>query len=115
MKPGKDINEKIAREVMKMVQHSDYKHLWRDASHFTSPFLQLKDYSGSMDAAMEVFEKLSADKREKWNFNCLWKDPNDGQWSFGAFDRDGFWPPDKYDSAPLAICMEALRLIDPKI
>jgi hypothetical protein len=125
MKPGKELNEIVARDVMKLVQHDEYKHLWRDPTYFANPFLQLKDYSGDMSAAMEVVEKL---KFMQPNWQEYGLKPDHLQKFTIEYTGLGWrvgWAPIKLDGnmtieaeaeeAPHAICLAALKVIGIKL
>lgn len=64
MKPGKALNEKIARDVMKWNQHDTYPHLWDPREHSASPFEPLPDFSTSMTAANRILKKFNAMAKE---------------------------------------------------
>ncbi len=73
-------------------------------------FSSFPAYSTDIAAAFEVVEKVSADY--KWDFNCIYREPNDGKWAFGTYDRDGsFYPRNEAGTAPLAICLSALEAV----
>lgn len=94
MKPGRELDMLVAEKVMSL-----------------KPLGRVPHYSTDISAAWEVVEKINSSKN-KWTLNSLRCDPNDGKWQFGDIDRDGsIWPDDKYDSAPLAICLAALKAV----
>lgn len=83
------------------------------------PFLELyyklqldpNPYSTDISFAFMVIEKIASGPR-RWTLNCLFRDPEDGLWAFGAPDREGdIWPRDKAETAPHAICLAALEAV----
>lgn len=64
MKPGKELNEKIARDVMKWDQHDTLPHLWNPKEHFASPMEPLPDFSNNMPQAERILRKFNAVARE---------------------------------------------------
>jgi len=133
MKPGRELDMLVAEKVMgcKVLRATDEglsqreyerRRRWENArcgcagsmhndSDDEGCYEWLKEYSTDIAAAFEVVEKINSSKN-KWLLNSLRCDPNDGKWQFGDIDRDGsIWPDDKYDSAPHAICLAALKAV----
>lgn len=64
MKPGRELNEIIVRDVMKWKQHPDFKHIWYSQEHFASPGEALPDFSSSLYQAERVLKKIGAIAKE---------------------------------------------------
>lgn len=126
MEAGRDLDVLVAEKVMgckvELVKIGTVAG-WDSEPHCCCPgnphefsdrdyeVVELKRYSTDIAAAWEVVEKITLGK-ERFSYECLWRDPNDGKWAFGSFDRDGsFFPMEKADTAPHAICLAALKAV----
>lgn len=109
MKPGKELNKLVAKEIMGLTMHDDYDTAWRDASEPHHPFVPLGDYSGSMRDAWQVVEKLSP----QFKFHLVSLTLKNGRHGFGAqFGGPEFQA--VAEKASLAICLAGLKAIRSK-
>lgn len=114
MKVGRELDALIAEKVMGLVEHASYAGKnkvslgWRKQGDISFIDLRkLKDYSTNIKDAWEVVEKTGL-----LIVYELHQESDSGKWLIGyGSDGCGFTTMFEADSAPLAICLAALKSI----
>lgn len=113
MKPGPELNLKVALEIMGWEQHPDYKHLARDTRpQSLGAFMDIKTslpkYSEDIAAAWEVVEKLKSNSQNHmidifWDVDLWYCHIH----SHDKIERHVYGE----ETAPHAICRAALKSV----
>lgn len=124
MKSSSELDALIAEHVMGLILEKDLTIPPKPTgmyliSRTPVSIAEIPCYSTDIAAAWKVVEKITTENTG-FMYDCLWRDPNTKKWQFGSFGRDGeFFGEESSLSAPLAICMAALKAkgidIPPKI
>jgi len=103
MDAGRELDALVAEKVLGIAITKDEHGYWpppRPGKNFSSQ--QIPEYSYSISAAWEVFESIKG-------LNVISRDEDEGSWIVGSFET-GKEILAKADSAPVAICLAALRV-----